>query len=71
MLSITFYLLLAALIGYGIGFRSSRRYHRRAYARLIQRRLETEYDRGANDAAHAILEDAEQQLAEAESRRAA
>jgi hypothetical protein len=65
MLSITLYLLLAALAGFAIGFRSSRQYHRRAYARQIERHLKTAYRRGANDTARAIIADAEAAESEA------
>jgi hypothetical protein len=36
---ITLTILVAALGGYELGFRLSKRYHRRAYAREIERRL--------------------------------
>jgi hypothetical protein len=37
---ITIAILVAALCGYGLGFRASGKHHRRAYAREIERRLD-------------------------------
>lgn len=51
MLTLPIFLFLAALIGFATGFRMSRRYHRRAYARQIERYLRQNAEAEARRAA--------------------
>jgi hypothetical protein len=51
MLTLPIFLLLAALAGFAIGFRSSRQYHRRVFARQIERHLRQAAEAEARPAA--------------------